>query len=868
MNLLTVFRQAVCNRAGVSQLLRLFGACLLSTPALRAAGNPVHAGSNVTLVASADGSPAPTFQWKKNGVPIPGATGPTLSFNGIGLADAGTYQVLATNVVGSSSSPDEILTVDTEVVTATPAFVTQPLAFQTAVIGSSVTLSVSASGNPTPALQWQKNGATIAGATNATLTLTSVTTADSATYTAVATNSVGSVTSSAAVLAVVEPSVNPPNVAPTFTSQPSASQTVAAGGSASFSVAAVGLPAPTYQWKKNGTAIAGATNATFALPFVTVSDSGSYVAEATNTAGSATSYPAVLIVSAAVSNPPPPPPLLPTSPTSAPLITSQPASSQTVTAGASASFAAVAAGGPTPAYQWRKNGKNLSGATSGTLSINSVTTADAGVYSVLASNASGVVVSDNSTLVVYTRPVVTVQPLPQAVLIGATAKFTVSVSAVPGATLQWLKNGTPILGATSGLLSLSSVSSADIAGYSVVATNPLGTVTSNTANLIIAVPPVITTQPVSQTVSANTNVELIAAASGSPAPSFQWKKNGVSISGATQATLSLKDVTKNESGLYSVEVTNVAGWVTSNVATLVVNAAAGKNSTDSSSTVGTNPSGPTVPGVETPVAAGLVNLSVRATAGAGNNALIVGFVINGSSTKPLLIRGIGPTLRDFGVAGALLDPKLSLYSGTSITAVNDDWGTNENAVQIVGTSTRVGAFSLADRTSDSALMATLETGAYTVQLTGKDSASGVGLVEVYDAATAGSAKLVNLSVRAYIGNGNDVPNVGFVIAGTTSKRVLIRAVGPTLSTFAVSDAISDPQIELFKGSTRIDLNDNWGGSAAISTLFGQVGAFALSDVGSRDAVLSVALEPGAYTVVVSGANGTTGIGLVELYEAP
>jgi hypothetical protein len=164
-------------------------------------------------------------------------------------------------------------------------------------------------------------------------------------------------------------------------------------------------------------------------------------------------------------------------------------------------------------------------------------------------------------------------------------------------------------------------------------------------------------------------------------------------------------------------------------------------------------------------------------------------------------------------------------------------------------------------------MATLNTGAYTVQLNGKES-TGVALVEVYDAAANGFARLVNLSVRAQIGEGSEAPNVGFVIAGTGPRRVMIRAVGPSLEAFGVTDAIRDPQIELFRGATRIDQNDNWDGSDTLSATFALVGAFGFADNSSRDAVLLTTLDPGAYTVVISGMNGAKGIGLVELYDVP
>jgi hypothetical protein len=435
------------------------------------------------------------------------------------------------------------------------------------------------------------------------------------------------------------------------------------------------------------------------------------------------------------------------------------------------------------------------------------------------------------------------------------------VYAIPGATLQWYKNGSPISGATSSVLMLSSTTAADVGVYTVVARNELGETKSDEAALVIATPPIIINQPVSQTVAAKSNVILNTAASGSPAPSYQWKKNGTAIPGATQSTLEVKAANKSDAGEYFVEARNLAGWVTSKRVTVTVNNATGKDPRDDVEVDVGDGSG----GI---AATGLVNLSVRANAGTGNDGLIVGFVINSSSSKSVLVRGVGPSLRDFGVTGALSDPQLSLYSGSVITASNDDWSTGDNAAQIIGTSIRVGAFSLADATSDSALMATLENGAYTVQLSGKDAAKGVALVEVYDAASNGIGKLVNLSVRAYVGTGAEAPNVGFVVAGTAARKVMIRAAGPALEAFGVTDSIADPQLELFRGSTRIDQNDNWGGNDNLTSTFAEVGAFGFTNPGSRDAVLLTTLEPGAYTVVVSGVNGTKGVGLVEVYDVP
>ncbi|MGH7944381.1 MAG: immunoglobulin domain-containing protein [Opitutaceae bacterium] len=824
-------------------------------------------GSSVTFVATADGSPAPTFQWRKNGLDIPGATDATLSFGGVTIADAAAYQVVATNSAGFAVSPDEVLVVETTPAGDTsipPAIATQPAASQTGKVGGSISFSVSATGTPTPTFQWQKNGVDLAGATDATLTLPALTLNDNATYLAIASNSAGSVASNPAVLVVIEPTAPPPppptNVAPTILTQPSDIQTAWVGGSATFTVSASGVPAPTFQWLKNSVQIAGATDANLTLSFVTTSDSAKYSVIASNVAGAVTSDSAELAVTEVVSPPaPPPPPSAPT--TSAPAIASQPVSTQTVKTGASASFTVIASGDPNPSYQWRKNGAKIAGATKATFSLSSVTSADAGTYMVLASNSAGTVASENATLIVHSAPVFKTQPLAQAVTVGVSTKFSVAVSAIPGAALQWFKDGSAISGATSSMLLLNSTSDADVGVYTVLATNAVGSTRSAEAPLAIAAPPIITKQPISQTVVAKSNVTLTVAASGSPAPTFQWKKNNSVISGATNSTLVLKGVNKSNAGDYSVEARNVAGWVASKRATLAVNNQTGRQTSDDE---GIEPA----PGGSSVAATGLVNLSVRANAGTGSDGLIVGFVIDGSSTKSVLVRGVGPTLRDFGVTGALSDPQLSLYSGSVVTASNDDWSAGDNAAQIAGTSVRVGAFSLADQTSDSALMATLENGAYTVQLSGKETESGVALVEVYDAATNGLGKLVNLSVRAYVGSGSDVPNVGFVVAGSTPRKIMIRAVGPTLGAFGVTDSIADPQLELFHGSTRIDQNDNWGGNTSLSATFAEVGAFGFADPASRDAVLVTTLDPGAYTVVVSGANGTKGVGLVEVYDVP
>jgi hypothetical protein len=336
------------------------------------------AGSNVSFLVAAYGTPTPTYQWQKAGINIVGATSATLSLTSVQASSAGTYTVVVTNSAGSVTSSGAVLTVSTP--TVVPAITNQPQS-QSATIGSNVTFTVAASGSPTPTLQWKKNGVAISGATSSTLALSSVQASDAATYTAVATNSAGSAVSSGAVL-----TVSASAIAPVITTQPQ-NQTTPSGGNVTFTAAATGTPSPTFQWRKNGANISGATSATLVLTNVQSASAGTYTFMATNSAGSVVSSGAVLTVSGAAS---------------APAFTTQPLSSA-IFVGGSVSFIAVASGSPTPSYQWQKGGVNIVGATSSTLTISNAQLAAAGSYAVIATNAAGSATSSSARLVVI-RP--------------------------------------------------------------------------------------------------------------------------------------------------------------------------------------------------------------------------------------------------------------------------------------------------------------------------------------------------------------------------------------------------------------------------------------------------------------------------------
>jgi hypothetical protein len=257
----------------------------------------------------------------------------------------------------------------------------------------------------------------------------------------------------------------------------------------------------------------------------------------------------------------------------------------------------------------------------------------------------------------------------------------------------------------------------------------------------------------------------------------------------------------------------------------------------------------------------LANLSIRTNTLGGTQSLIVGFVVAGTGTNQVLLRGVGPTLSTFGVTELLADPTLQLFNGSTSVATNDNWGGN---AAIRTAAAVVGAFALPDASRDGALLQTLNPGNYSAQIGG---GSGVVLLEAYEVAPTGTARFSNISARAQVGTAGDVLIAGFVITGLDPKAVLVRAIGPGLTQFGVAGALIDPKLDVFAGSQLINSNDNWGGGTELQTAFSQVGAFSLP-ANSRDSALKLVLVPGAYSVQISGVNAATGIALVELYELP
>ncbi len=389
--------------------------------------------------------------------------------------------------------------------------------------------------------------------------------------------------------------------------------------------------------------------------------------------------------------------------------------------------------------------------------------------------------------------------------------------------------------------------------------SPIYPYTIVVAGAAAAVAPVFTTPPSAQTIVVGGSVTFTAVATGTPAPGFQWMKDGGAIAGATNASYTLAAVTIADAGAYAVVASNSAGSVTSGVAQLTVNSP---------------PVGPTTDSGR------LVNLSILTNAGAGAKVLTMGAYIGGTDlpgAMPLVIRAVGPTLGTaFGIGGVLADPVMTVNAQGVATpiAVNDNWG---GTAVCRSAFAAVGAFALPDTSLDCAYVPPtpgLATGGYTVQVVGAGNSSGLVIAEIYDATVSprpiSAPRLMNLSTLAQIDPGATLA-VGFVIGGTAPCRVLVRAVGPTLGTaFGLGGVMADPGLVLFNNDLgqQIGANDDWGGGASLSNAMSAVGAFALADPTSRDAVLVVTLPPGAYSARVAGKNGTGGTALVEVYEAP
>ncbi|HEY1583364.1 MAG TPA: sialidase family protein [Chthoniobacterales bacterium] len=255
-----------------------------------------------------------------------------------------------------------------------------------------------------------------------------------------------------------------------------------------------------------------------------------------------------------------------------------------------------------------------------------------------------------------------------------------------------------------------------------------------------------------------------------------------------------------------------------------------------------------------------LNISTRENVGTGEQVLIGGFIITGSSSKQVLLRAIGPSLADFGLSEVLQDPTLELRDGAGTTLfANDNWRDTQES-EIAATQLQP------NDDLESAIVATLPPGQYTAVLEGKDGTTGTAIVEAYDLDPTPASQFGNISTRGFVGVGDNVLIGGLIISDEASAQanVIVRALGPSLGDSGVMDALQDPTLELHDSNgTTLATNDNWQ-----DTQPGIIASAGLAPNDSRESAIFASLPAGLYTAVVQGANATTGIGLVEVYNIP
>jgi hypothetical protein len=650
------------------------------------------------------------------------------------------------------------------VLASTPPTVTKQPVSTTAIVGATATFLGSATGTPAPALQWYKNGNAIPGANAETLTLASIQGGDAGTYHFTATNVAGSATSSAADLVVYTEALTGPNI----TAHP-ANVTVGENETATFSVAASGSPALSYQWRKNGNPIAGATSPTLTLTNVQNADTGRYSVVVTNSQGTATSNDAVLAIGS---------PLVGIyygsfatgdtwalqvypdntaifigllSSRNQAIVTRNIAVSPSgqFSFGSEGTMAADGAPGGMAAsyYSGAVNGQIASGNVTGqlpglalgftgTISPAGSAAAVAGYYNAVPLIGTFgeicAIAAPNGTVVIVAIDTAGVRGGRGTV--GSNGAFSLAQSqftytgnldrAANSLTGSYQGTGGAVYAISSpstpgGIERLAAVSTRGLAGTG-AQTLISGFVVSGNAPqdvLVRGIGPGLARHGLPGAL-ANPRLKIFSgstlvmengdwgASSAAAQIADAAARTGAAALDAGSADAAI--LARLQPGAYTAQVSSDDNTIGVALAEVY----------DASSVEANSPK--------------LIALSTRGEVGAGDNILIVGLVVMGNAPKKIIIRGVGPTLQNYGVEGVLADPVLRLYQGATLMRENDDWSASPGAAAIVAAGNSVGLSALPDGSKDAALLLYLPPGGYTVQLRGASDTTGVGLVEVYE----------------------------------------------------------------------------------------------------------------------------------------
>jgi DNA/RNA endonuclease G (NUC1) len=642
-------------------------------------------GGSAGFTVVATGSPAPTYQWRKDGVSISGATGAGYGLTNVATTDAGGYDVVVTNSAGFVTSSLATLTVNT--VATAPVITRQPGNLVT-LVGRSAAFSVTATGAPAPTYQWRKNGASISGATGSGFSIASVAVADAGAYSVVVTNSAGSVTSSSANLGVIRRSF-------------AGAYFGALGNGGSFAM----------YIKDDNTGIflgflPGSSTA-FVSRAVSVDDNGHFTFGVSLTGGaiSATPAPAETGVEALVSLEADAIVLdgtisengtLTTTGASTYALSAVKSSDAGSTAATAGFYQAGAAGGSAQtlaivspagqAFVVTQNGVTADAGT-GTIDVTgkiTVTTAGRSTVSATVTTDSAItatVTTSGGTSTTFTGYGDTSAALAQQRIINLSTRTTAGTGdqvAIVGFVITGLESKPVLLRGVGPALRNFGLTTALAAPRLELRSNSGALVATNTG----------------WSTSGNTAEIANAAARSGAFPLAAGSADSVILTtlapGAYTAILSAADA---KPGVGLVEVYDLSGGST---------------------------------------AQKLANLSTRAAVGTGEATLTSGLVVGGTVPKRVLIRAAGPTLAQFGLAGVLARPALTLYSGNTVLATNSGWSTSANASDIASSATSVGAFAFASGSADAALIVNLPPGAYTAQVAGVSGATGLTLLEVYE----------------------------------------------------------------------------------------------------------------------------------------
>ena len=432
----------------------------------------------------------------------------------------------------------------------------------------------------------------------------------------------------------------------------------------------------------------------------------------------------------------------------APTITTQPIS-RTVAAGSPASFTTVVTGFPTPTLQWFKNSVAVPGATTELLTFASAALADAGTYTLVATNSQGSATSNAATLTVTgTAPVVITQPASVAQPAGTAASLTVVASGSPA--YQWRKNGVNVVGATNATLPFAALTAADTASYDVVLTNATGSVTSNAATVVVATPltAVLRNLAVRTTLVAN-QILIVGVNMSGAGKDVLVRAAGPSLGAlgvpGTMADPRLAVFTAATPPVQIAQNDNWGGNAAVAAANLRLGAFALTPNTSLDAALVTTIAGGHTVQVSGPAAGNVIveaydagagndarftSISARNFVGTGGDILIAGFTIDGTGSKNLLIRAAGPSLGALGVPGTLVDPKLEIFTATTVpvkVAENDNFSSAVDAL-----ARTLGGFGFVPGARDAAILVSLPAGGYTVQVSGLNNGTGEAIIEVYE----------------------------------------------------------------------------------------------------------------------------------------